>query len=198
MGVAAETETWLGRPVRRLEDEALLRGEGRFIDDLAPVPHAGHAAVLRSLLAHARIARLDVSAALELPGVIGVLTGADVAAMSRPFPVGVDGARPYYAAAADVARYAGRAARCRCRPRPLHRRGRARADRRRVRAARAGSRPRGGRDRLRSQLHLRRPGRRVRAGRPRSSRRLSTSLAGAALRSSATASSPTGTRRRDR
>ena len=107
MGVAAKTETWLGRPVRRLEDEALLRGEGRFIDDLAPVPHAGHAAVLRSLLAHARIARLDVSAALELPGVIGVLTGADVAAMSRPFPVGVDGARPYHAAAADVARYAG-------------------------------------------------------------------------------------------
>ena len=107
MGVATETETWVGRPVRRLEDEALLRGEGRFMDDLDPVPHAGHAAVLRSLLAHARIARLDASAALELPGVIGVLTGADVAAMSRPFPVGVDGARPYYAAAAEVARYAG-------------------------------------------------------------------------------------------
>ena len=107
MGVATETGTWVGRPVRRLEDEALLRGEGRFMDDLAPVPHAGHAAVLRSLLAHARIARLDASAALELPGVIGVLTGADVVAMSRPFPVGVDGARPYYAAAADVARYAG-------------------------------------------------------------------------------------------
>ena len=107
MGVATETGTWVGRPVRRLEDEALLRGEGRFMDDLAPVPHAGHAAVLRSLLAHARIARLDASAALELPGVIGVLTGADVVAMSRPFPVGVDRARPYYAAAAEVARYAG-------------------------------------------------------------------------------------------
>ena len=107
MALVTETESWVGRPLRRLEDEALLRGEGRFMDDLDPVPHAGHAAVLRSLLAHARIARLDVSAALELPGVIGVLTGADVAAMSRPFPVGVDGARPYYAAAADVARYAG-------------------------------------------------------------------------------------------
>ena len=42
----------------------------------------------------ARIVRLDASAALDFPGVIGVLTGADVAAMSRPFPVGVDGARP--------------------------------------------------------------------------------------------------------
>ncbi|MGI9110909.1 MAG: xanthine dehydrogenase family protein molybdopterin-binding subunit [Gaiellaceae bacterium] len=107
MGAATDAETWVGRPLRRLEDEALLRGEGRFIDDLDPVPHAGHAAVLRSLLAHARIARLDASAALELPGVIGVLTGADVVAMSRPFPVGVDGARPYYAAAAEIARYAG-------------------------------------------------------------------------------------------
>ena len=107
MAIVTETETWVGRPLRRLEDEALLRGEGRFMDDLDPVPLAGHAAVLRSLLAHARITRLDASAALELPGVIGVLTGADVAAMSRPFPVGVDGARPYYAAAADVARYAG-------------------------------------------------------------------------------------------
>jgi len=107
VGAATDAETWVGRPLRRLEDEALLRGEGRFIDDLDPVPHAGHAAVLRSLLAHARIARLDASAALELPGVIGVLTGADVVAMSRPFPVGVDGARPYYAAAAEIARYAG-------------------------------------------------------------------------------------------
>jgi len=107
VGAATDAETWVGRPLRRLEDEALLRGEGRFIDDLDPVPHAGHAAVLRSLLAHARIARLDASAALELPGVIGVLTGAEVVAMSRPFPVGVDGARPYYAAAAEIARYAG-------------------------------------------------------------------------------------------
>jgi 2-furoyl-CoA dehydrogenase large subunit len=104
---AIETETWVGRPLARFEDEALLRGLGRFMDDLDPVPHAGHAAVLRSLLAHARIGRLDASAALELPGVIGVLTGADVAALSRPFPVGVEDARPYYAAAVDVARYAG-------------------------------------------------------------------------------------------
>ena len=194
MGVATETGTWVGRPVRRLEDEALLRGEGRFMDDLAPVPHAGHAAVLRSLLAHARIARLDASAALELPGVIGVLTGADVAAMSRPFPVGVDGARPYYAAAADVARYAGE---------PLA----VVVARDRYIAEDALELieveyeplepvldPEARRDRLRSQLQLRRP-RRARSRRPTSSSRSrSTSRAGAALRSSATASSPTGTR----
>jgi 2-furoyl-CoA dehydrogenase large subunit len=107
VGIAIETGTWIGRAMPRLEDEVLLRGEGRFIDDLDPVPNARHAAVLRSPLAHARITRLDPGPALELPGVVGVLTGADVAAMSRPFPVGVAGARPYYAAAHEVARYAG-------------------------------------------------------------------------------------------
>ena len=100
-------ETWVGRPVPRLEDDALLRGQGRFMDDIDPVPHARQAAILRSQVAHARITRLDASAALELPGVAGILTGADVVAMSRPFPVGIDGAPPYYAAAHEIARYAG-------------------------------------------------------------------------------------------
>ena len=107
MGVATERETWVGKAVPRLEDEALLRGEGRFMDDIDPARNAGHAAILRSQLAHARIVRLDVSAALEHPGVVGVLTGADVAAMSNPFPVGVENAPPYRAAAHEVARYAG-------------------------------------------------------------------------------------------
>ncbi len=107
MGIAIETASWVGRAMPRLEDEALLRGEGRFMDDLDPVPNARHAAILRSPLAHARITRLDAAPALDLPGVVGVLTGEDVVAMSRPFPVGVEGARPYYAAAHEVARYAG-------------------------------------------------------------------------------------------
>ena len=77
------------------------------MDDIDPARNAGHAAILRSPLAHARIARLDPSAALELPGVVGVLTGADVAAMSHPFPVGVENPPPYYAAAHEVARYVG-------------------------------------------------------------------------------------------
>jgi 2-furoyl-CoA dehydrogenase large subunit len=107
MGVAIGQETWVGRALPRLEDEALLRGQGRFMDDIDPVPHARHAAILRSQLAHARITRLDVEAALAHRGVVGVLTGADVAALSRPFPVGVEGTPPYYAAAHEVARYAG-------------------------------------------------------------------------------------------
>jgi 2-furoyl-CoA dehydrogenase large subunit len=99
--------TWTGQPLQRLEDDALLRGAGRFLDDLDPVANAGHAAVLRSQLAHARITRLDASAALEHPGVLGVLTGAEVAELSRPFPAGVDSPIAYRAAAHDVARYAG-------------------------------------------------------------------------------------------
>ena len=41
-------ETWVGRPLERFEDDALLRGAGRFLDDLNPAPGAHHAAVLRS------------------------------------------------------------------------------------------------------------------------------------------------------
>jgi len=106
MAVAAGRETWVGRSVERVEDEALLRGEGRFMDDLEPVPHAWHAAVVRSQLAHARVA-LDVSAALDAPGVRGVLTGDDVAALSRPFPAGIASPVPQYAAAVGTARFAG-------------------------------------------------------------------------------------------
>jgi 2-furoyl-CoA dehydrogenase large subunit len=104
---AVRTRSWVGQAVPRLEDEALLRGRGRFVDDLDPVPNVRHASILRSLVPHARIARLDPSAALELPGVVGVLTGAEVAAMSRPFPAGIETGLPCRAAAAEVARYAG-------------------------------------------------------------------------------------------
>jgi 2-furoyl-CoA dehydrogenase large subunit len=106
VGVATERETWVGRSVLRLEDDALLRGEGRFLDDVEPVPRAYHAAIVRSQLAHARIG-VDASAALEVPGVAGVLTGADVAALSRPFPAGIDSPVPFHAAAVDTARYVG-------------------------------------------------------------------------------------------
>jgi 2-furoyl-CoA dehydrogenase large subunit len=106
VSVAADRATWVGQSVLRVEDEALLRGEGRFLDDLQPVPHAYHAAIVRSQLPHARIA-VDPSAALAGAGVAGVLTGDDVKALSRPFPAGIESPVPFYAAAVDVARYAG-------------------------------------------------------------------------------------------
>jgi 2-furoyl-CoA dehydrogenase large subunit len=107
VGTKAAEETWVGRSVPRFEDEALLRGEGRFIDDLDPVRGARHAAVVRSPYAHARIVRLDPSSASEAPGVVGVLTGEDVVAMSRPFPAGIDSPVPHYAAAHETVRYVG-------------------------------------------------------------------------------------------
>lgn len=91
----------------RVEDADLLRGNGRFADDL-PVP-AGtlHAAILRSPLAHAEIVSVDVSPALNLEGVSCVLTGAEVAAQTRPFPVAVKTAMEQRCLAVGRVRYAG-------------------------------------------------------------------------------------------
>ena len=90
MTVTTATQPWVGRALPRLEDEALRRGEGRFVDDLDPVPNVRHAAILRSLVPHARIRGMDVSAALELPGVVGVLTGRAnrVPPTAKPCPPG--------------------------------------------------------------------------------------------------------------
>jgi 2-furoyl-CoA dehydrogenase large subunit len=104
--VATGTRTWVGQSIPRVEDEALLRGEGRFMDDLQPFPHAWHAAIVRSQLAHATIT-VDVADALEAPGVAGVLTGREVRELSKPFPAGIESPVPFYAAAADTVRYVG-------------------------------------------------------------------------------------------
>lgn len=98
---------WVGAPLRRREDLRLLTGRGRFIDDLAPVPRCHHAALLRSPHAHARILRVDTSAARAQPGVVAVLTGADIVPLLRPFAVGVPSPPPYYPIAVDRVRYVG-------------------------------------------------------------------------------------------
>jgi 2-furoyl-CoA dehydrogenase large subunit len=90
-----------------VEDEALLRGRGWFMDDLDPLPNTAHAAILRSTAAHARIASLDVSGALEVDGVLGVLTPDDVRELSRPFPSALGDGLPFYASAVDRVRYVG-------------------------------------------------------------------------------------------
>jgi 2-furoyl-CoA dehydrogenase large subunit len=102
-----QTAGHVGRSALRIEDDALLRGQGWFIDDLDPLPNTGVAAVVRSPFAHARIGEIDCSAALALPGVIGVVTGADVAAHSRPFASALGPGVVHHAAAVDVARYVG-------------------------------------------------------------------------------------------
>ncbi|MBI1847479.1 MAG: xanthine dehydrogenase family protein molybdopterin-binding subunit, partial [Candidatus Rokubacteria bacterium] len=67
----------LGSPLRRKEDVRLLTGAGRFVDDLR-VPGTLHAAIVRSPHAHARVERVEAAAARALPGVVAVLTLADL------------------------------------------------------------------------------------------------------------------------
>jgi CO/xanthine dehydrogenase Mo-binding subunit len=76
---------WLGKSLNRVEDPRFLRGEGRYIDDIS-LPKMAHAAVVSSPHAHARIVRVDTTKAQQLPGVIMVLTGADVTARAAPLP----------------------------------------------------------------------------------------------------------------
>lgn len=66
----------LGQPVSRFEDPRLLRGGGRYVDDMV-LPRMAFGCVLRSLHAHARIRSIDARRAERAPGVLAVLTGAD-------------------------------------------------------------------------------------------------------------------------
>ena len=76
-----------GAAVRRVEDPALVRGEGRFTDDVT-LPGQTWLAFMRSDRAHARILSIDTSGALAVPGVKAVFTGADlVAAGVKPIAV---------------------------------------------------------------------------------------------------------------
>jgi 2-furoyl-CoA dehydrogenase large subunit len=101
------SERWIGKPVKRVEDGRLLTGRGAFIDDHPPVPNVHHAAIVRSPHPHARILGYDVSRALAMEGVVGVVTGEDVARSTRPFSVGVTAPVHYYCTATDKARFVG-------------------------------------------------------------------------------------------
>jgi carbon-monoxide dehydrogenase large subunit len=67
----------IGQPVPRKEDATLLRGQGRYTDDIN-LPGQVYAYMLRSTVAHGRIKSIDTSAAKRLPGVLAVLTGEDI------------------------------------------------------------------------------------------------------------------------
>jgi carbon-monoxide dehydrogenase large subunit len=69
----------IGQAVRRVEDERFLKGAGSFVDDIA-MPGVAHGVAVYASQAHARLTRVDASAARAAPGVLLVLTGADAAA----------------------------------------------------------------------------------------------------------------------
>jgi carbon-monoxide dehydrogenase large subunit len=73
------TKFGLAQSVRRVEDPRLLKGNGSYTDDIT-LPGTVYGVVLRSPHAAARIAAIDISGALVLPGVLAVYTGADLAA----------------------------------------------------------------------------------------------------------------------
>src|SRR5262245_37254716 len=102
----ATTRRWIGRPMRRVEDAHLLTGRGQYLDDQA-FPGACHAAIVRSPHPHAHILGYDVPAALAAPGVMGVITGADVAERTKAFGVGVTAPIRYHCAATDKVRFVG-------------------------------------------------------------------------------------------
>lgn len=97
---------FVGASVPRREDPRLLRGGGRYTDDIV-LPGMVHAAVLRSPIARGRITQLDTTEAAAAPGVVGVLTGRDgVPAMKLGMATG--SAVPAFSAlAVDDVRYVG-------------------------------------------------------------------------------------------
>ncbi len=77
---------YFGQPIRRNEDPVLLTGQALFTDDVQ-LPGMVHVAFLRSDYAHARIRSIDVSRALDRPGVIGVYTAEDLGDYWQPGPL---------------------------------------------------------------------------------------------------------------
>lgn len=75
-----------GAPVQRNEDARLLRGRGRYVDDI-PLDGCVHGAFLRSPVARGRITQLDVSAAEQLEGVLKVYTCNNIGPLDREMPL---------------------------------------------------------------------------------------------------------------
>jgi aerobic carbon-monoxide dehydrogenase large subunit len=76
---------YFGASISRREDPRLLRGSGRYVDDIK-LPGLLHAAIVRSTHAHARLRAVRVEAARAMPGVAGVFCFTDLAAWMRPIP----------------------------------------------------------------------------------------------------------------
>src|ERR1700756_5518412 len=75
---------WVGQPIRRKEEDRLVRGKGIFVDDQKLMGML-HIRFVRSPYGHANITRLNVSKSAALPGVVCTLTAAEGKAMVQPF-----------------------------------------------------------------------------------------------------------------
>ncbi|MER5622382.1 aerobic carbon-monoxide dehydrogenase large subunit [Streptosporangium sp. NPDC002544] len=105
------TTKLFGEPVRRREDPRLLTGRGLYLDDLAP--GALQAAFVRSPHAHARIRDIDVSAAIEVEGLVAIYTWEDLpGALAEPLPLliphpALTHGRTAYPLAREIVRHVG-------------------------------------------------------------------------------------------
>jgi CO/xanthine dehydrogenase Mo-binding subunit len=102
-------QNWVGKSLPRKEEDRLLRGRGRFADDIK-MREMLYLRFVRSPYAHARLLSVDVSAAEALPGVICTLTGKEIEPLTQPFiEIGPDPAAKIrdFPLAVDKAHYQG-------------------------------------------------------------------------------------------
>ena len=97
-----------GDAVLRTEDARFLSGRARYVDDI-PLEGVLRAVFVRSMMAHARIPSVDVSAAREMPGVVAVLTAADLGLADQPPSGNVSGPFSRPVLAVDTVRFVGEA-----------------------------------------------------------------------------------------
>ena len=97
----------IGERVKRREDPRLIQGLGTYVDDIK-LTGMRHIAFKRSDIAHGTIRSIDTSAAEKMDGVEAIFTGADIAKILAPMPIGTPfPSPPHHAVAVDVVRYAG-------------------------------------------------------------------------------------------
>jgi 2-furoyl-CoA dehydrogenase large subunit len=105
--VAEGRYKYIGKPMPVIEDRRFVRGRGRYINDLA-LPAMLHVAVVSSPVAHATLLGVDATEALASPGVVDVITGADLVRMMEPVPQELELPHvTWYPLAVDKIRYAG-------------------------------------------------------------------------------------------
>ena len=100
------TKPIFGKAVLRTEDARFLLGRGRYVDDIA-LDRALRAVFVRSMMAHARVLSVDVSAAAEMPGVAAVLTAGDLGLADQPPSGNVTGPFSRPVLATDTVRFVG-------------------------------------------------------------------------------------------
>src|SRR5687767_6481615 len=97
----------VGERIKRREDPRLIQGRATYVDDIK-LPGMLHLAFKRSDIAHGKITSIDTSVAEGMPGVELVMTGAQMAEILGPMPIGTPFPSPdHHALATDTVRYVG-------------------------------------------------------------------------------------------